>query len=156
MNITQFRKIVESINQAEVASAAVDETKEILLEKNREQMLEGRNKNDDDLSPGYLDDPFFKSREAAQRYSDWKDDITPNPKRKPGVPNLFINGLFHSELKIDVKGLKIDFTSGYIQNEVFEKYDGLMGLGPDKKREYAEILQYFFARRMAAKMGLKH
>jgi hypothetical protein len=68
-------------------------------ELQRAQLYDGKTSTGDDLSPTYFTDPYFKSPKQAAAYSRWKDKITPNPRRKKGVPNLFIVGTFHSTIQ---------------------------------------------------------
>jgi hypothetical protein len=126
-------------NIRKLATDSVVETKETLLALNKEQLLEGKNKYGLDLAPTYLDDPYFKSREAAQRYSDWKDRITPNPKRKKGVPNLFIVGTYHNSIEATLQGNKLEVTASFSQAKSIEnKYTGLYGLSAPFKQRYIE------------------
>src|SRR5258708_7633887 len=96
-----LKKKFEALNTDKIITKIMDDTQVQLLEENKEQMYDGKLKTGGNITPSYLEDPYFKSRESAQRYSDWKDRITPNPERESGVPNLFINGKFYDSLKID-------------------------------------------------------
>lgn len=95
-----------------------------LLELNREQLLEGKGRDGEDLTPSYFDDPFFKTQEAAARYSAWKDLITPNAKRKSGTPNLIIDGQWvHNVLRVGVDANKLTFAiDSPIGEKIFAKY----------------------------------
>lgn len=70
----------------------------IYSDKLREQLLTGKGSDGKDLTPGYLEDPYFKTRGAAARYAAWKQKITPNPLRNLNAPNLFIVGTYHRSL----------------------------------------------------------
>ena len=85
----------------------IENTKEQILIKNKQQLMEGIKGDGNEITPSYLNDPYFKTKESAQRYSNWKDKITPNSKRKSGTPNLYINGFYHNTIEINVKGEKI-------------------------------------------------
>lgn len=123
-----------------IAEVSVANTKEEMLDLNLEQMMEGKTKEGTDISPSYLEDPYFKSRESAQRYSDWKDKITPNPKRKKGVPNYYINGQYHSSIEIEVNGESIDFSSSFSgAADIAQKTGGkLFGLNAEKRVPYID------------------
>jgi hypothetical protein len=86
-------------------------TADEILFLNQKQLYAGRLSDGTPVSPTYQEDPYFKSTEAAQRYSDWKDEITPDPERQPGVPNLFINGFFYQSWSIRASPGKISFES---------------------------------------------
>lgn len=90
-------KSLEAVMEAEVRSAC-EAQGEVILSMQREQLMEGKASDGEDLRPYYTEDPYFKSKESAQRYAGWKQRITPNPKRNRNAPNLYINGRFHSGL----------------------------------------------------------
>ncbi len=149
---------VESTNLGLIAASSVRNTSKELLAKNREQLLEGKKRDGRDLTPSYYDDPYFKTRAAAKRYADWKWRITPNPKRKRGTPNLFINGFFHRTIKLNVLGEEIiQFYGAFKQAEIEEKYgEEIFGAGGEKKIAYiSESLYPEFKRLMEASLGLK-
>lgn len=79
----------------------------------REQLWAGLDGNEKELRPTYLTDPYFKERYGsawrimAERYADWKMEITPPSMgggqlgfrpRSREVPNLFIDGTFHRSI----------------------------------------------------------
>ena len=77
----------------------------------REQLWSGIDGDEKELRPTYLTDPYFKERYGsawrimAERYADWKMEITPPSSGRLGfrprdrvVPNLFIDGTFHRSI----------------------------------------------------------
>ena len=77
----------------------------------REQLWSGLDGDEKGLRPTYLTDPYFKERYGsawrimAERYADWKMEITPPSSGRLGfrprdrvVPNLFIDGTFHRSI----------------------------------------------------------
>lgn len=109
---------------------AIDLTSDDIITLNQQQLYSGRLSDGSPVSPSYLDDPYFKSREAAQRYSDWKDNITPDEQRPAGVPNLFINGRFYQSWRIRASATTINFESSDpdamdIEEKFSEKIYGL-------------------------------
>lgn len=123
--------------EMEFAAKALEKDKEKILSLNRLQLFEGKDSDGNDLSPTYQEDPYFKTRESAQRYSDWKDKITPNPKRKPGVPNLYINGYFHNSIDASVRVDGIQFDSSFDKASSIENKFGshIYGLNDESKTE---------------------
>lgn len=97
-----------------------------MVEAIREQIYSGQNGDGEYLSPSYYTDPFFEQKgrwyHRQQGYIDWKYDITPPeasailglPPRPEDVPNLYINGLFHSEITATLQGdiLEVDYGMG--------------------------------------------
>lgn len=107
---------------------------------NKQQLLAGRRSDGQEITPGYLEDPYFKTRAQAQAYSDWKDRITPNPLRRPGVPNLFINGYYHDSRHITILGEKIIYHADYKGEEIEQKYgDEINGVGGDFKVAFLQL-----------------
>jgi hypothetical protein len=137
--ILAFKKRVQSLQPIEAARAALETTGDRLVEINREQMLEGKRRDGKDISPTYLEDPYFSSVEAAIGYSDWKDEITPNPKRKRGVPNLFIIGTFHRSITMDVVGDSLKFLATFdAADEIERKFALIYGLNAEKRTIYID------------------
>lgn len=126
---------IQSMNITEVASQSVAECSELIVEKNRQQLLEGKLSTGQDITPTYFDDPYFKSRESAERYSNWKDKITPNPKRKKGTPNLFIIGTYHNSIELEVINNEMIYSSTFIKAQAIEtKFsENIYGLTTENK-----------------------
>ena len=121
--------------ELEFVVEALQENEEQLLALNRQQLFEGKDSQGKDLSPTYLEDPYFKTKEAAQRYSDWKDKITPSSKRKSGVPNLYINGMFHNSIDatITVQGITTDSDAPFSSGVEGKFGTVIYGLNDEKK-----------------------
>ena len=86
---------------------ALMDDRESIIQKQREQLLEGKDNDGNDMRPYYSEDlqpeGWFKSRESAMRYAMWKKAGISYPievNRNPDAPNLYIDGKFHSELEV--------------------------------------------------------
>ena len=86
--------------------ALMDEMEQIIASQ-REQLLEGKDSDGNDMRPYYSEDlqpqGWFKSKESAMRYAMWKKTGISYPvqvQRNPDAPNLYIDGTFHSELEV--------------------------------------------------------
>ena len=101
-----------------------------VVEKQKDQFWEGKNAEDKDLTPSYLDDPFFKSKDSAKKYMDWKQTLSPSSSKNPETPNLFINGkLVYDNVTAVNSGDKIIITiADSVGNKLESKYDNLLGL----------------------------
>ena len=108
---------------------------------NREQMMEGKTNKGEDITPKYLDNPYFKSKESAQRYSDWKDDITPSSKRKKGVPNLFINGKFHNSLEAVLSKDFINVKTDSFGEDIIQVHHNVLGLNEESLKIVREDIK---------------
>lgn len=107
-----------------------------VAELQRAQLYDGKTATGADLSPTYFNDPYFKSPAQAKAYSAWKDKITPNPRRKKGVPNLFIVGAFHHSIDFipnAIGGWRFQ-SSFYAAPKMLRKYGtDMFGLNDDFK-----------------------
>jgi hypothetical protein len=108
-------------------------------EANRNQLWDGKNAEDKDLSPKYSEDPYFKTREAGERYAKWKQVITPSPNRDPDVPNLYINGAFYRKIFARIQSKFIDvITSSNLGAAIVSKYRNILGLTIKNKELFAK------------------
>lgn len=128
---------------------------DIIVDAIREQLDAGIDGNGVALSPTYLEDDYFSSRETpwvrqdeetgktyvgAQGYRDWKKEITPPeqgtmlglPPRSADVPNLRINGKFHDEINAKrVKDSIIVDPGNGDGPEIIRKYsDSILDMSP--------------------------
>lgn len=136
--IRAFKQRLVALKMPEVAAEAIKGSGENLLTLNREQMLEGKRRDGNDISPSYFEDPWFKSIESATAYSEWKDRITPHPKRKKGVPNLFIVGTFHKSITLNLTGESLKFHSTFAAAaDIERKFTGMIySLNVEKRTVY--------------------
>ncbi len=127
-----------------------------VLDSVREQLYAGMDGQGNHLSPTYLDDPYLVNRSkpwlhidndsgkiyiGPQGYLDWKMDITPPkvgemlglPPRPEAVPNLFIDGTFHRQIRAARKGNALEIDAGGENSaDIIGKYgDRILGLGED-------------------------
>ena len=105
------------IRNAEMLESAMDrgiflqvalaDDREKIMDLQREQLLEGKDNDGNDLRPFYSEDlqpeGWFKSKDSALRYAMWKQTGISYPvqvQRNPDAPNLYITGKFHSEIGV--------------------------------------------------------
>lgn len=141
--------MISRLNRVDPQAAlekAINETIDQYKELNKAQLYAGKDKHGQDLSPRYLDDPYFKTREEAQRYSDWKDKITPNNLRTPGIPNLFINGTYYNSWQTRISGNKIETQASYERAKSIEdKFSNdVYGLDDENMIKYRAIVKPIF------------
>lgn len=133
----EILKSLQKLNVRKVAFESFKKHSDEVVPLNQEQLFEGKTAKGEFLFPTYFADPFFKTRAAARRYSDWKDVITPHPKRRRGVPNLFINGFFYKsiELKLFPEGFQID-SRAFMAANIKRKYgQDVFGLNEDSREK---------------------
>lgn len=132
--------IVESIKDGE----------RVIKDVIQDQLMSGLDSDTKPLRPTYLNDPYFKSKEQAQRYLAWKKSITPPtmsdilhlPPRDDDTPNLIIRGDYHDSITPEVAGggegakLVIRSVGFYAGDDIEKKYgDKHLGL-TDKGKAY--------------------
>jgi hypothetical protein len=141
-----------------IARETMEGTEEEIRQYNLQQLLDGKTNDGSDIHPTYLEDPFFKTQAEAQAYSNWKDKISPPSNRREGVPNLYINGYYHSTRQVIIEGDTIKYRSsfGEIFTDIDEKYKNLDGLNPESRSKFIPfVLRPVFNHLIEEATGLK-
>jgi hypothetical protein len=129
----------------------MEQDEPLLLRLQKDQLYAGQDAQGNGLRPTYQEDPYFKTRDAAQRYSDWKDRLHQrehNPlflKRPSGTPNLIITGSwFYDTLIADVNGGALHVRSdSWLFGKLEAKYgQALLGLSSVALRYYVEEILF--------------
>ena len=108
-----------------------------IVDLNKSQLYDGKDILENDIKPFYSQDPFFKTQAQAQGYIKWKQKITPNSRRNPDAPNLFINGFHYSMIGLLKKGKDIVIgvkSLNKITSSIDSKYKNIYGLN-DKNQD---------------------
>jgi hypothetical protein len=148
-----IREIKEKYERAynaipDVVADRVAQTSDVILDLNKDQLLQGRNADGELLSPTYTNDPYFETPDAADRYFRMKRALEGHHRarmryvelygEKPiDVPNLIVTGPFQDSMFIRTTRTFYVINSMYQDaNEINEKYKGrVFGLAP-KTREF--------------------
>lgn len=140
MEIESVYKVIHDISRGfeeHIVNCLADHSAVVVVEL-QEQMLCGIDGTGRHLSPSY-DDPYFNEPGLwygrAEDYKRWKKTITPPmtspmlnlPPRPDDIPNLYINGKFHSEITARRQGNELQIDPG-------------AGDGPDIVRKYGDQL----------------
>ena len=137
--LNNAKRLQEGMHGEVMREALVPLEKDI-IEQQRIQLLEGKNSRGEDMHPFYSQDlkptGYFKTKESAQRYADWKQTISYpfTVKRNPDAPNLYITGVFHDDLGIEFgkDSVAVIPDTGYAAN-IMNKYGrGAFGLSMEK------------------------
>jgi hypothetical protein len=158
MTIRGLYNRLQQVDIDKIALETMEGTEEEIRQYNLQQLLDGKTNKGTDITPTYLEDPFFKTQAQAQAYSDWKDRISPRSNRRKGVPNLYINGYYHSTRQVLIVGDKIIYRSsfGEIFTDIDQKYKDLDGLDPESRAKYIpEVLRPAFRHLIEQATGLK-
>lgn len=157
MDIEKVTDIIHKISEGfeEACLKCLDDHSGIIADAVREQLESGQDGNGAPLSPTYLEDDYFRNRKipwhrtdedtgktyvGAEGYRDWKRDITPPvkgtmlglPPRPADVPNLRIDGTFHSAINAKRVGdvIVIDPGNGRGPAIVSKYSDSILDMGP--------------------------
>src|ERR1044072_4247157 len=156
MTIRGLYNKIAAIDTDAIALQCIDETTEEIRQYQLKQLLDGKNSTGSDMTT-YMSDPYFKTPEAAAKYSRWKDEISPKSNRKSGVKNYFINGYFHDSIKVIRSGDKVVTASAVpLGQKIVAKEPYIFGLSPQSKSEFIPlVLRPRFNQKLAALIGLK-
>lgn len=131
--ILGMKRRFESFDAAAMITKVMHDSTQDLRDLNLEQMYDGKTNKGTDIKPSYIEDPYWNDKggvRAAQAYSDWKDRITPNIRRTPGTPNLFITGFYHSTIKVSIVGDSIVHSSTFSgEPDIRGRFKNIYGLG---------------------------
>lgn len=123
--INRFASQLEGIENTcnNVCESVFNNNSDACVEQVRSQLMLGVGGDGADLSPKYVEDSYFKSPAAAERYVAWKVDAFRVDVPASGAPNLYINGYFHSTLYMDVTNTGCSIESGALfAQEIWGKY----------------------------------
>jgi hypothetical protein len=132
-----YKKIFEVDINNIITDCLDDEAiKKLVVKMNQDQLWEGKSSEGVDLRPYYSEDPYFKTKQQALAYKNWKKKITPNPKRYDDAPNLFINGYFHDSITIRKSNNMMEFgVVNSFSAKIIDKYPLAMGLTEDNEKK---------------------
>lgn len=140
----------------EFANAAA-EKEQNLADLQKFQLSDGLN-NKGGYLPRYIDDPYFTSMEAALRYQEWKNSISPNPDKPAEVMDFFINGFTYSKTKVKVRGMEMIFSNTSPWAAEIDRKTNYSWLGFNEETAL-EAFEYYIrpllVKRIAARLGLK-
>lgn len=149
--IDNINSAYERINRIDtVITKVAEEKNDVLLSLNRDQMLSGRDTDGNSFTPGYTDDPYFKTKEKAESYKRMKEGLEVThrgrirfsnaqlyPNKDSNTPNLIITGPFQDNMFINTSPTAYEIGSSYTDsNDIESKYNNkVFGLAP-KSKEY--------------------
>jgi hypothetical protein len=143
VDLTNLENIINGLqgfNSHDEVVKIVDDNQDVLVQLQKEQWMEGKGIDGQNIRPLYSEDPYFKTPEAARRYAEWKQRITPNDKRDFDAPNLFINGYYvHNSLGMTLSGddFFLDPTSPK-GKDILDEHPNASGLSPEQRLYFAE------------------
>lgn len=155
MNVLELRNNLLALNIPEKIIELNEKHAKEFIKANTDQMWDGQNPDGTDISPSYLDDPYFKTRKAAMAYANWKFKLTPNSKRNKYAPNLFINGYFYDTLVLNAKKPAIEVHDAF-GSQVATSHPKALGVSMENLSDIAKrvYLPDFF-KYLEDKTGLK-
>lgn len=134
--LQQVRSTKENVSS--IISGSIMDNERDIVYAIQNQLWDGKDGTGKDLTPSYLDDPYFLTKKAAQQYAEWKDRITHNSNRNFYAPNLYINGYFWSTMKIDRNNMRM--VSNGFGTPIISKYgENTFVLDPNNKDIFDKI-----------------
>lgn len=116
---------------------------DVLLQLNQDGMLLGRNTDGEEFTPGYLEDPYFKTPEQARAYYVRKQDVRAQNRarikyplnyvdKSPNTPDLRVTGPFQDSMYITFTSDGFEIYSSYEDTPlIVQKYQNkVFGLTP--------------------------
>ena len=125
MTVTEFLRRLEGLNIDRAVKIVIGETRELIIIKNQEQMLQGIRSDDSEITPPYTCFTRIKKKEKG---------------RNPDIVTLYDTGDFYRTMFLDVGSdmLEIESTD-WKSSELQEKYgEEIFGLTDESKNEYAK------------------
>ena len=138
--LSNVRALRSALTGGSLIREALQPHEEEIAEQQRIQLLEGKGSDGRDLHPFYSEDlkpaGYFRTKDSAQRYSEWKQTISYpfTVKRNPDAPNLYITGVFHNDLGVEFRGdgVAIVPDTAYA-SKIMAKYGfGVFGLSMER------------------------
>lgn len=142
VTINDIRKRLTAAVIKTEASKSVEATKEIIVIRQQEQMLQGLNAKGEKIG-----------RYRNNKYARYKNEINPLPGL--GVPDLKLKGGFFSGMQTNVT--LETFTTDSVDEkspQLKAKYGDIFGLTDNSKTEYIQQLRPVFVERMKQKLRL--
>lgn len=141
--INQLRAKLQSLNIAEVSQASIEETKDEIIERQKEQLRYGLNSKGEKI--GKYKNPAYARKKSSM-----------NPLAGFGNVDLKLTGAFVGGIKVDVGNEVFTTESLDSKAEGLEaKYgNDILGLDEDHKKGYVKNLRPVFLKKVRSKTGL--
>ena len=145
-----------------VSNKAIDSVMPEIIELNKDQILGGKTREEQDITPNYRTDPFFKTEKAGLGYAKWKMSLerrglTPISKgytRSFTAPNIFIRGDFHDGIYGKAMGRYILFGATGFGSSFDTKWPKIFGLTPKNVKIVAPKLTVKYIDMIKAKLNI--
>lgn len=143
--LANAKALNDALERNDVQREVMESHRDDIMELQQIQLLEGKDSSGEDLRPYYSEDlkpmGYFHSKESAGRYAAWKGTLSYpfTVSRNADAPNLYITGVFHSELDVQLNPdtVAIIPTTVYAQGIMAKYGQGSFGLNRDK---WAELM----------------
>jgi hypothetical protein len=144
MNLMELHNNVTNVisEMRNIVLSLAIEAEPSIVELNRSQLWEGKTNEGKDITPKYSENPFFKSKESAEKYANWKQKITPGKTRKKDVPNLFIDGTFYDSIYAKLYGDEININSNIaLGTKIIAVHKKVLGLNKESLRVVSNAIK---------------
>lgn len=141
--VHDLKEMIMAFDLRGEAAVAIDETRDQLLEKQRDQLLRGERANGKKI--GKYKNPAY----AAKKYA-------MNPLAGEGNMDWKLTGALHNDLFVDVREEDIIFDSGDSKTgDLIKRFGDPFGINKDNQEEYVkETLDDMYTERFRKATGL--
>lgn len=149
MNIVELADSLRGLDVQKKVTELYEKHSGEFLSANRDQMWNGKMPNGANITPGYMEDPYFKTKKQAAAYKKWKSSpgFMKNSSRDANTPNLFINGYFYRSLVLKVSDIPVIETNDPLGKSVAGDHHGVLGVSAENLQSIADkkFLPDFYA-----------
>lgn len=133
--LSKIQELIK-LDYNQLISNYVEKNKDFIIQLNREQLADGFD-SDGGVLMRYVDDPYFKTREKAIAYQNWKEKISKSTTKPKEVMDFFITGYFHNEIfiKIQDDSFIIDSNADFTQSIERKTKGKTFGLTEENKEK---------------------
>ena len=142
MTVRQYHRKLKGLDLNYLKEEAVLQSKEEIIEANREQLREGRSAKGQLIRPSYS--MGYRSRKA--RMASYRAPF--------GTPDLFLTGAFQGDMDVVVENGEYDVISWDDKNAILQTmYDDLFGLTAESIEKVRKIVTERFTRLLKDKLN---
>lgn len=140
MDLLDLQTRLQNIDLWEILTPILEKNKDVFVELNKQQLIDGQTSKGEGIHPKYNEDPYFphvtKSGKTitAKGYAAWKSikqkkgEIPSSSVKSYNTPNLYIKGTFHSNIYAAVNSLGIEIGAQGFGSDFDQKFHDIFGV----------------------------
>lgn len=134
MDLLDLQTRLQNIDLWEILTPILEKNKDVFVELNKQQLIDGQTSKGEGIHPKYNEDPYFKSKGQARGYAIWKKkletsgQIPASTTKSFNTPNLYIKGTFHSNIYAAVNSFGIEIGAQGFGSDFDQKFHDIFGV----------------------------